>query len=177
MIWGIVRDNASCQGSDLLSATLLRYDEVTPFRSVKLLELPFIPTMTNRYRRTREDHSRELAEDYVELIDTLIKEKGEARVVDLADRLGVSHVTVSRTIQRLVRDGLVSSEPYRSVFLTDQGRAVAQASLERHQLVVAFLLSVGVPPEVAETDAEGIEHHASQETLAAMRDFLIDRQG
>ena len=133
--------------------------------------------MTNRYRRTREDHSRELAEDYVELIDALIVEKGEARTVDLAERLGVSHVTVSRTVQRLVRDGLVSSEPYRSIFLTEKGRAVAQASLERHQLVVAFLLAVGVPPDVAETDAEGIEHHASQETLAAMRNFLTTRTG
>ena len=71
----------------------------------------------NRFSRTRADHSRELAEDYVELIDELITEKGEARAVDLADRLGVSHVTVSRTVRRLMRDGYVSAEPYRSIFL------------------------------------------------------------
>lgn len=125
----------------------------------------------NRFRRTREDHSRELAEDYVELIDELQLEKGEARAVDLAERLGVSHVTVSRTVRRLVRDGYVLAEPYRSIFLTDQGRELAAASRSRHAQVVAFLLALGVPAEVAESDAEGIEHHVSQQTLEAMRRF------
>lgn len=125
----------------------------------------------NRFRRTREDHSRELAEDYVELIDELQLEKGEARAVDLAERLGVSHVTVSRTVRRLVRDGYVLAEPYRSIFLTDQGRELAAASRSRHAQVVAFLLALGVPAEVAEWDAEGIEHHVSQQTLEAMRRF------
>lgn len=125
----------------------------------------------NRFRRTREDHSRELAEDYVELIDELQLEKGEARAVDLAERLGVSHVTVSRTVRRLVRDGYVLAEPYRSIFLTDEGRELAAASRSRHAQVVAFLLALGVPAEVAESDAEGIEHHVSQQTLEAMRRF------
>lgn len=125
----------------------------------------------NRFRRTREDHSRELAEDYVELIDELQLEKGEARAVDLAERLGVSHVTVSRTVRRLVRDGYVLAEPYRSIFLTDQGRELAAASRSRHAQVVAFLLALGVPAEVAESDAEGIEHHVSKQTLEAMRRF------
>ena len=126
----------------------------------------------NRYQRTREDHSRENAEDYVELIDSLIVETGEARAVDLADRLGVSHVTVSKTVRRLQREGLVTMQPYRSIFLTDSGRAIAQASRERHELVHSFLIAVGVPAEVAETDAEGIEHHVSTETLDAMKRFL-----
>ena len=129
----------------------------------------------NRFSRTRADHSRELAEDYVELIDELITEKGEARAVDLADRLGVSHVTVSRTVRRLMRDGYVSAEPYRSIFLTDEGKALAAASRERHDQVVAFLIALGVPHEVAESDAEGIEHHVSQQTLAAMRRFVAGK--
>lgn len=130
----------------------------------------------NRYQRTREDHSRENAEDYVELIDSLIIETGEARAVDLADRLGVSHVTVSKTVRRLQREGLVTMQPYRSIFLTDSGRAIAQASRERHELVHSFLIAVGVPAEVAETDAEGIEHHVSTETLDAMKRFLAARR-
>jgi DtxR family transcriptional regulator, manganese transport regulator len=128
--------------------------------------------MTNRYQRTRDDHSREKAEDYVELIDTLIQETGEARAVDLADRLGISHVTVSKTIQRLQRDGLVTSQPYRSIFLTDTGSEMARLSRERHTLVHDFLLALGVPEDVAEADAEGIEHHVSDSTLAAMRRYL-----
>jgi len=128
----------------------------------------------NRFQRTREDHSRERAEDYVELIDSLTLEKGEARSVDLAERLGISHVTVSRTLQRLKREGFVSMEPYRSIFLTEEGKALAESARERHTLVLKFLLALGVPEEVADGDAEGIEHHVSTQTLAAMRRF-VDR--
>lgn len=127
---------------------------------------------TNRFRRTREDHSRETAEDYVELIDGLIRESGEARAVDLADRLGVSHVVVTKTVQRLQREGLVTSQPYRSIFLTEEGSQLARKSKERHHLVHEFLVAIGVPAEVAETDAEGIEHHVSKETLTAMQTYL-----
>ena len=126
----------------------------------------------NRFRRTREDHSRETAEDYVELIDGLIAETGEARAVDMADKLGISHVAVSKTIQRLQRDGLVTMQPYRSIFLTDKGKRLAASSRERHALVHDFLVALGVPEEIAEQDVEGIEHHVSEETLKAMRKYL-----
>ena len=130
---------------------------------------------TNRFRRTREDHSRETAEDYVELIDGLIREVGEARSVDMAEKLGISHVAVSKTIQRLQREGFVTMQPYRSIFLTEKGKKVAAASKERHALVHDFLIALGVPEDVAEQDVEGIEHHVSEETLAAMRKFLYSR--
>ncbi len=126
----------------------------------------------DRFQRTRDDHSRENAEDYVELIESLIEETGEARAVDLAERLGVSHVTVSKTVKRLQREGYVTSQPYRSIFLTEKGRQVALASRERHELVLQFLLALGVPDDIAETDTEGIEHHVSEGTLLAMRRFL-----
>ena len=130
----------------------------------------------NRFRRTREDHSRETAEDYVELIDALIAETGEARAVDMAERLGISHVAVSKTIQRLQREGLVTMQPYRSIFLTELGKKLAESSRERHALVHDFLVALGVPEDVAETDVEGIEHHVSEETLRAMREFLARRE-
>src|SRR5262245_64699817 len=76
-------------------------------------------------RRTRRKHARETAEDYVEAIADLSAAHGEARVVDLARRLGVSHVTVNRTVARLQRDGLVTSQPYRAIFLTAAGRRLA----------------------------------------------------
>jgi DtxR family manganese transport transcriptional regulator len=130
---------------------------------------------TNRFQRTREDHSRERAEDYVEMIDTLIRENGEARAVELAQRLGVSHVTVSKMVQRLQREGLVTAQRYRSIFLTEKGAEIATASRARHDLVVEFLGALGVSHDVAAIDAEGIEHHVSDETLAAMRRFLTTR--
>ncbi|MCW5946178.1 MAG: manganese-binding transcriptional regulator MntR [Fimbriimonadales bacterium] len=124
------------------------------------------------FRRTRDDHSMETAADYVELIEELIAETGEARGVDLAARLGVSHVTVSKTVKRLAREGLVVARPYRGIFLTDQGRALAKESRERHDLVLGLLRKLGVSPTIAEIDAEGMEHHVSPETLRAIRRFL-----
>jgi DtxR family manganese transport transcriptional regulator len=123
-------------------------------------------------RRTRQEHANELAEDYAEMIAELIAATGEARVIDLARRLGVTHVTVGRTIQRLQRAGLVTAQPYRSIFLTDAGRKLAEESHRRHTTVLNFLKSLGIPESVARSDAEGIEHHVSKETLAAFRRHL-----
>ena len=117
--------------------------------------------------RTRQEHSQETAQDYVEMIAELIDTTGEARVIDLARRLGVTHVTVSRTLQRLRREGLVTSLPYRSIFLTAAGTRLSEESRHRHEIVVEFLQSLGVPAPVAHSDAEGIEHHVSRETLDA----------
>lgn len=128
-----------------------------------------------RFQRVRDAHQTEVAEDYVELIADLIDDTGEARVVDLASRLGVTNATVNNTIQRLQRDGLVTSKPYRSIFLTEAGQELAEMSRERHQLVRDFLIALGVDPDTADSDAEGIEHHVSEETLAAFRRHLRKR--
>ena len=81
--------------------------------------------------KTRREHAHEIAEDYVEAIADLVAETGEARVVDLAKRLGVTHVTVNRTIVRLQKTGFVTSLPYRAIFLTDSGRKLAAACKSR----------------------------------------------
>ena len=124
------------------------------------------------HRQVREQNRSEVAQDYVEAIADLIDGSGEARAVDVARRLGVSHVTVIQTVRRLQRDGLVTSQPYRSIFLTDDGRRLAEESRHRHQVVVALLQALGVPPKIAWADAEGIEHHVSTETMAAFQRFL-----
>jgi DtxR family transcriptional regulator, manganese transport regulator len=122
--------------------------------------------------QTRREHANEIAEDYVEAIADLAAETGEARIVDLAKRLGVTHVTVIRTIARLQRARLVTSRPYRAIFLTENGRDLASVCKARHETVVAFLRSIGIPERVAEMDAEGIEHHVSPDTLAAFKAAL-----
>ncbi len=124
--------------------------------------------------RTREQHAQERAQDYVEAIAELIEEHGESRATDLARVLGVTHVTVIHTVQRLQRDGLVTTEPYRPIFLTDAGRALAVKSKARHEAVVAFLEALGISPSIARSDAEGIEHHVSPETLKAFAKFVAD---
>lgn len=119
------------------------------------------------FRATRDARRMEIAEDYVELIADLIDTGGEARTVDIADRLGVSHATVVKAVARIKALGLVTSRPYRGIFLTERGRAVANASRARHEVVLAFLRAIGVAEETAQRDAEGMEHHCSPETLAA----------
>ena len=123
-------------------------------------------------RRTRQEHAEETAQDYVEMVAELIDTTGEARVIDLARRLGVTHVTVSRTLRRLRRHGLVTFLPYRSIFLTAAGRRLAEEARHRHEVVVDFLQSLGVPAAVANSDAEGLEHHVSRETLEAFEKHL-----
>ncbi len=128
-------------------------------------------------RRTRQQHAQERAQDYVEAIADLLTTRGEARATDLARTLGVTHVTVIRTVQRLQRDGLVTTQPYRSIFLTDAGKRLAVKAKARHQTVVAFLEALGVSSATARADAEGIEHHVSGETLAAFERFVAERNG
>ncbi len=120
----------------------------------------------------RRAHQQETAEDYVELIADLIDVNGEARAVDLAERLGVTPATVNSTLQRLARDGLIKKARYRSVFLTEEGRQLAEQARERHRIVRDFLLALGIDRDIAEMDAEGIEHHASKMTLEAFKTFL-----
>lgn len=130
-----------------------------------------IPVRGHSARR-RQDHAQELAQDYVEMIDDLIAQTGEARLIDLARGLGVTHVTAGRTLQRLQRLGLVRTRPYRSIFLTPAGSDLARESRHRHEVVVRFLTALGVPRPVSESDAEGIEHHVSGETVAAFTRYL-----
>jgi DtxR family manganese transport transcriptional regulator len=118
-----------------------------------------------QFRSTRRAHETETAEDYVELIADLIEATGEARSVEIAARLGVSGPTVTKTVGRLQRDGLVESRPYRSIFLTEAGWEMARRCRRRHRIVLEFLLSLGVDEETARIDAEGMEHHVSERTL------------
>ena len=133
------------------------------------------PPLQGNTRRTRQEHSQEIALDYVELIAELIATTGEARVTDLARRLGVTHVTVNRTIQRLQRGGLVNARPYCSILLTEAGRKLSEESRRRHEIVVEVLKSLGVPDAVAHLDAEGMEHHVSRKTLSAFIKHLKRR--
>ena len=130
-------------------------------------------TMTNaRHQRTRTDHASELAEDYVEAIAEVIDEAGICRAVDLVRRFAVTHATVNNTVARLQRDGLAETQPYQPIELTKSGRRLAEKSRRRHAVVLAFLQRLGVPDQVAADDSEGIEHHVSPQTLAAMRRVL-----
>jgi DtxR family manganese transport transcriptional regulator len=136
---------------------------------------PSVQQHAEIFRRSRRDRAVEITQDYVETIADLSASLGEARVVDLARRLGVTHVTVNRTLARLQQAGYVSTKPYRAIFLTDAGHKLAGECKQRHETVAAFLRSLGISEKVAEMDAEGIEHHVSPETLAAFERLLKKR--
>jgi DtxR family manganese transport transcriptional regulator len=128
------------------------------------------------FRQARQARRSALVEDYVELIADLIDDGGEARQVDIAARLGVAQPTVAKMLKRLVEDGFVVQKPYRGAFLTEAGQALALRSRERHRVVEQFLLALGIAPDIARRDAEGLEHHVSEETLDAFGRFLARKR-
>tara|TARA_Y100001970_G_scaffold154618_1_gene189462 strand:- start:10075 stop:10470 length:396 start_codon:yes stop_codon:yes gene_type:complete len=123
------------------------------------------------YRNVRDDHKNENTEDYLELIAELLHKKGEARIVDIANILGIAQATANKTIQRLHNQGFVKKEPYRSIFLTLKGQKIASFSKKRHKIVFRFLRNLGIDIKTAEIDSEGIEHHVSEKTLKRMEKF------
>lgn len=165
------------RGPDLPHAacSLTMNDATRRKRSSAAEKLPAEGTQARRFGKTRTAQSTALLEDYVELIADLMGSAGEARPTDIARRLGVSHATAVKTIARLKRAGLATARPYRGVFLTEKGQALADRVRVRHRLVVDVLSALGVPSESAEADAEGIEHYVSEVTLKAFAQFLRAR--
>ena len=127
------------------------------------------------FERIRSDHRTEITEDYLEAIAEFIDESGRCRGGDLASFFSVSHATVTQTLSRLKESGLIESEPYGPISLTRSGRRIARKSKERHNLVLAVLLKLGVSEETAIADAEGIEHHVSDETINCFKRFIAKR--
>ena len=108
------------------------------------------------FRKVRADHAVETTEDYVEAVSDIVHRRGECRVKDLALHMGVSHVTVSRIVTRLLEARLVETRPYRPIRLTAEGERLAARSRRRHEIVYSFLLA----------------HHVGGETLSRMAQFL-----
>ena len=113
-------------------------------------------------------------EDYLELIAGLIDGKGYARVVDIAEGLGIAQPSVSNMVQRLDEKGLINYEKYRGMTLTDEGSRVAQRIVKRHKLLEEFLDLLGIDPTTAYQDLEGMEHHISSQTLRGIEQLICE---
>lgn len=131
----------------------------------------------NHFNKVRSDHASESAEDYVEAVSDIVHKHGECRVQQLADLMGVSHVTVSRAIARLQQQRLVITEPYKPIRLTAKGEQLAAESRRRHEIVLLFLQTLGVPEPDSHRDAEGIEHHVGKATLKCMQQYIEQNKG
>jgi len=104
-------------------------------------------------------------EDYLEQIYNLIEQKGYARVVDIAENLGLAQASVTNMIQRLDGEGYIIYEKYRGLTLTEAGREVGKAITRRHQLLTRLLRHFGLEEDTIYEDVEGMEHHISSPTL------------
>ena len=123
------------------------------------------------FLKVRNAHKSENTEDYLELINDLINNNGEARIVEIANKLNVAQATANKTIKRLQSQGFIDKQPYRSIFLTEKGQKIAVSSKKRHEIVYKFLINLGVSNKIALADSEGLEHHVSKKTLNKMEQF------
>lgn len=114
-------------------------------------------------------------EDYLKLIHTL-SARGLVRGADLASELDVSRPTVSVYLKQLIEAGDITMDRHHAVHLTQQGRAIAEATLEKHSVLTDLLKNLGVPEEIAVLDACGIEHNLSQQSHEALKRLLLERQ-
>ena len=91
--------------------------------------------------------------------------------LDIAKNLDIAQATANKTIKRLQKQGFIKKDPYRSIFLTNQGKSLANFCKSRHEIVYNFLIAIGVKKDIAKIDAEGLEHHVSAETLEVFEKF------
>ena len=127
--------------------------------------------------KSQPRHTSSAVEDYLERILELIDTKGYARVVDIAQRLGISQASVTNMVQRLDAEGLLKYEKYRGLVLTASGEALAQSIARRHRLLSDFLKLLGLDESTIEHDVEGMEHHISPATLQAIEALTRQLQG
>lgn len=109
------------------------------------------------------------AEDYLETMLMLQKDRGYIRSIDVADRMGVTKPSVSYAVKRLREHGYITMDPDGPLHLTETGLAIAQRIYERHEVLAKVLIALGVSPETAREDACKIEHDLSDETFETIR--------
>jgi Mn-dependent DtxR family transcriptional regulator len=111
-------------------------------------------------------------EDYLERIADLIRAKGYARAVDIADSLAIQQPSVTKMLQRLHDQGYVVYEKYRGLILTAEGAKVAESVKFRHDTLMRLLNMLGLHGAQTLADVEGIEHHVSGETINRLAAFV-----
>ena len=137
----------------------------------------------NRLKSIRNAHNKKNAgqeqqqqtgrmEDYLEVIYELIRQKGYATAVDISESLSVSSPSVTKMLKRLDENKYLRYEKYRGISLTGEGIAVAENIRQKHGLLAEFLKMIGVDENIADVDAEGIEHHIHAETLKKLEVFV-----
>lgn len=118
---------------------------------------------------------QESGEMYLETIHLLSQKKQDVRAIDVAEEMKFSKPSVSRALGILRDNNYINVDKNGFITLTDSGRAVAEKIYERHTLLTAFFICIGISPETAQEDACKIEHHISDETFEALKNFALKK--
>ena len=114
----------------------------------------------------------ERVEDYLETIYLVVKRKGYAKVKDVAHQRDLSYASVTGMFQKLSEEGYVNYEKYSGVTLTEKGKEIAKSIYKRHKDLKRFLVFLGVPEEISESDACELEHVVHPETMKRLMKLM-----
>ena len=115
---------------------------------------------------------QESAEDYLEKVLIISKEKNYVRQTDICDATGYARPSVSVAIRKLASEGYLDINEFGAITLTEKGREVAEKIYERHNVLAHFFIHIGTPTETAYEDACRIEHQISDESFANLKEFV-----
>ena len=117
-------------------------------------------------------HKGESVEDYLETILRLSKSLPQVRSIDIVHDTGYTKPSVSVAMKNLRQKEYIVMDESGYITLTEEGRAIAEATFERHQVITRLFVNLGVPEEVAAEDAWKVEHVLSEETFNALKNHL-----
>ena len=117
----------------------------------------------------------ESAENYLETILRLQMRNGSVRAIDIATELEFSKPSVSVAMKNLRENGYIETNSSGHIKLLDKGLEIAESIMERHTLISNWLISMGVPEDIASEDACKIEHVISPESINAIKKSLEEK--
>lgn len=117
------------------------------------------------------------AEDYLECILKLSKQRPVVRSIDIANDMNYSKPSISVAMKNLRLNGYINVDNSGFITLTESGMEIASNIYDRHLILRKWLEFLGIDPEIAEQDACKIEHTLSKETYTALRKHILDEMG
>lgn len=119
----------------------------------------------------------EAVENYLETILILSKAQPDVHAIDICSYLGYSRPTVSIILKKMRDDGLVDVDGNNHITLTENGREIAERIYDRHNIISAFFILLGVKKDQALDDACKIEHDLSDETYTLLKKHYLELAG
>lgn len=117
--------------------------------------------------------TNESVENYLETILVLSKKLPVVRSVDISNELGYKKSSISVAMKNLRENNYITMSDAGFISLTDSGKEIAEMIYERHEFLSAWLIQLGVDPDIASADACKIEHVISKESFKAIKDHVL----